>query len=195
MRLLEPRMQIVAIAALLTASGCIKERHTVDLTSAARLGSENAPIEVVIFSDFQCVFCKRTAAELKRIHHSRPNRIKIYFKHFPLSYHPQAMNAAKAAEAAGLQGKFWEMHDQLFAYSAELTDEIYIEIAAKLGLDTVRFKKDMASDEIANRVAADRAEGESIGVDGTPYILINHTRFRGSYAYLSKRLNGQEGFK
>ncbi len=195
MRPPDPRLLIVAFAALLTTNGCIKERHTVDLTNAARLGNEDAPIEVVIFSDFQCVFCKRAAAELKRIHHSRPNRVKVYFKHFPLSYHPQAVNAARAAEAARLQGKFWEMHDQLFAHGAELTDEIYVEIAAKLGLDADQFKKDMASDEVANRVAANRAEGESIGVDSTPYILINHTHFRGSYAYLAKRLNGQDGLK
>jgi len=195
MRRLDPRLRIVTIAALLTVSGCIKERYTVDLRNAARLGNEDAPIEVVVFSDFQCAFCKRAAAELKRIHHSRPNRVKVYFKHFPLSYHPQAVNAAMAAEAARLQGKFWEMHDQLFAHGAELTDEIYVEIAAKLGLDADQFKKDMASKEVTNRVAADRAEGESIGVDGTPYILINRTRFRGSYAYLSERLSGQDGLR
>ncbi len=177
------------------ASSCVKDVYGVDLSHTARLGSAEAPIEVIIFSDFQCVFCKRAAAELKRIHHSRPNRIKVYFKHFPLSYHPHAVDAAKAAEAARLQDKFWEMHDQLFAHSAELAENTYSQLAEKLGLDVDRFVADMSSDEVANRVTADKAEGEALGVDGTPFIIINRTRFRGSYAYLAERLNGIDGLK
>ena len=173
---------------------CAAERYTVDLRHAPRLGDEHAPIEIVVFSDFQCVFCKRTARELGRISRSRPNRIKVFFKHFPLDRHPEALNAAKAAEAARVQGKFWPMHDQLFTFSAELGSETYTTIATLIGLDVNRFTKDMESDATRYRIAADKAEGDAIGVDGTPYILINRKRFRGSYGDLAERLDGLKGF-
>ncbi|MCP4602862.1 MAG: thioredoxin domain-containing protein [Proteobacteria bacterium] len=173
---------------LLLDLGCATVKHSVDLRHAARLGGEDAPIEVVVFSDFQCIFCKRSAIELKEIFKARPDRVKIYFKHFPLSYHPQAVNAARAAEAARLQDKFWEMHDLLFARSADLTDEIYEEFASEIGLDVEQFKADMDSPETANRILADRAEGEVVGVNATPYILINGAKFHGSYSYLPDRI-------
>jgi len=184
---------LTAIAVL--ALGCEKQRYPLALDDAARLGKQKAPIEIVVFSDFQCSFCKKAAAELRRIHRVKGNRIKIYYKHFPLSYHPQAENAARAAESARLQGKFWEMHDQLFAYGADLTDESYAEIARKLGLDLEQFEEDISSEEVAARVEADKAEGDALGVDGTPFIFINRTVFRGSYAYLEERLNGLDGMK
>ena len=181
------------LAAIALVAGCEKQRYPLNLTDAARLGREKAPIEIVVFSDFQCSFCKRAAAELKRIQRVKGNRIKIYYKHFPLSYHPQATNAARAAEAARLQGRFWEMHDELFARGAGLTDESYLEIAQELGLDLEKFGDDFHSHEVAARVAADKAEGDALGVDGTPYIFINRTVFHGSYAYLEERLNGLDG--
>jgi protein-disulfide isomerase len=177
------------------AAGCAGPKLKIHLSDSARLGDEDAPIEVVIFSDFQCVFCKRAAAELRRAYRSRPSRIKIIFKHFPLSYHPQAVNAAKAAEAARMQGKFWEMHDILYANSAELDDDVYRRLATEIGLDVDRFEKDMGSSMVADKVSRDRMEGEKLGVDGTPYILINRTRFRGSYSDLPMRLDGLEGLK
>lgn len=167
---------------------CATPRQKVDLRASPQLGEDDAPIEIVVFSDFQCAFCKRTAQELARIYRTRPNRVKIYYKYFPLSYHPEAMNAAKAAEAARLQGKFWPMHDLLFANATSLTAKSYIRFAEQLGLDIERFKVDFAARETERRVRADRAEGDALGVGGTPYILINGTRFRGSYAYIEDRL-------
>jgi protein-disulfide isomerase len=179
------------VAALL--AGCPQNKTAVDLRHAMRLGPEGAPFEVVEFSDFQCPFCKRAAMELNRIHRSKPGRVKIYFKHFPLDYHPEAVNAALAAEAARLQGKFWEMHDLLFEYAAELHPEIYPAMAEKIGLDVARFEKDMASFEVRNRVAADVAEGDAIGVDAVPYFLLNRVPFRGSYHDLVEELESHGG--
>lgn len=185
---------LVLLGVIFLSLSCAQDRYTVDLRYAPRLGNPDAPIEIVVFSDFQCAFCKRTAHELGRIVRTRPKRIKVFFKHFPLSYHPQAINAAKAAEAARLQGKFWPMHDQLFAQSEGLIDESYNKIAAEIGLDVERFASDMAKDTTRYRVAADRAEGEHLGIDGTPYIIINRRRFRGSHGDLSERVSGIEGF-
>ncbi len=144
-----------------------------DLAHSYRLGPEDAPVEVIVFSDFQCSFCKRAAAELKRINTRRPGRVKVYFKHYPLSYHPQAINAARASQAAGAQGKFWEMHDLLFANATELNDEIYAELATRIDLDVKRFNTDMSSQRTADEVSDDRAQGEALGVDGTPYFFID----------------------
>jgi len=184
---------VAALAAVALLAGCPQNKTAVDLRYATRLGPEGAPYEVVVFSDFQCPFCKRAAAELRRIHTSKPGRVKIYFKHFPLQYHPEAVNAALAAEAARLQGKFWEMHDLLFEYSTELNDEIYPAMAERIGLDVARFEQDMASDEVRNRVAADVAEGDTIGVDAVPYFLLNRLPFRGSYSDLAEELESHGG--
>jgi protein-disulfide isomerase len=175
--------------------GCEARKYRMDLTHAARLGKPGAPIEIVVFSDFQCIFCKRAAAELKRIYVTKPNKVKIYYKHFPLSRHKNAFNAARAAEAAALQGKFWEMHDLLFAHSNELENAIYEELAKKIGLDVARFKKDMWSKEVKERVSADKTEGLNIGVSSTPYFIINNMPFRYSYADLQQRINGMDGHR
>jgi protein-disulfide isomerase len=166
-----------------------------ELRHAARLGPKEAPIEIVVFSDFQCSACRRAAFELKRLHVQHPNRIKIYYKHFPRSYHPQAKNAARAAEAARIQGKFWEMHDLLFAYAGALHSDIYKELAAKIELDVARFKRDMQSPEVRARLITDRAEGDAWGLDGTPYFIVNRSVFRVSYADLAERLDGPDGFR
>jgi protein-disulfide isomerase len=181
------RSLAVALLAGLALSSCAK-LSGIDLREAPMRGHAGAPNEIIVYSDFQCGFCKRAAAELERIALRHPARVEIFYKHFPLSIHPQATNAALAAEAARRQGKFWEMHDLLFANAGRLTDATYEELAARLGLDVGRFKADFASKETAARVAADRAEGEKIGVDGTPYFVINRRPFYGSYADLERAL-------
>jgi protein-disulfide isomerase len=177
---------VVALAALLALS--CAELSNIDLRETPRRGPAGAPTEIVVYSDFQCGFCKRAAAELERLSVRHPARLEIYYKHFPLASHPQALNAAKAAEAARLQGKFWEMHDLLFANAGLLTDASYAQLAARLGLDVARFEADFASPATAARIAADVAEGDRIGVDGTPFFVINRRPFYGSYSDLEREL-------
>jgi protein-disulfide isomerase len=179
---------LLALFAILL-HGCAVEPRVLDLRYAPRLGPEDAPVEIVVFSDFQCAFCRKAAAELKRINKQRPGRVKIYYKHFPLSYHAQAKNAAIAAEAARLQGKFWQMHDLLFAYANELHDGIYRQLAGKISLDLEKFDRDFKSFETRNRVYADRAEGESLGVDYTPYFFVDQVPFRRSYSALAEYIS------
>jgi protein-disulfide isomerase len=178
----------IALLLGLAAASCGKY-STIDLREAPRLGPEGAPTEIIVYSDFQCGFCKRAASELKRLHAKYPARLEVRYKHYPLAYHEQAMHAALAAEAARLQGKFWEMHDLLFANAGSLDDKIYAELAGRIGLDVARFEHDFAAPETKAHVEADKAEGDAIGVDGTPFFVINKRPFYGSYGDLERMID------
>ena len=104
-------------------------------------GSSRAPVTLVAFSDFQCPFCARAEPTLAELLKTYGDKLRVVWKHQPLSGHPQAMPAALAAEAARQQGKFWEMHDRLFSHQAELSPQAYERWAAELGLDVARFKE------------------------------------------------------
>lgn len=137
-------------------------------------GNERAPVTLVVFADFQCPVCKDEAPELRAAVDSHRGQAKLVFKHFPLSHaHPFAEAAAHAAEAAHLQGKFWEMHDELFDHQNALAPEDLERYAAQIGLDVEQWKADMASDEVKQKVARDRADGEKLAIGGTPTVFIN----------------------
>jgi protein-disulfide isomerase len=112
-----------------------------------------------------------------------PNDVKIVFKNLPLPFHNEAEPAAKAALAAGKQGKFWEFHDELFANQQKLGDAFYEETAKKLGLKVDQWKKDLASPEIAAAVKADKDEAERHEVRGTPGFFVNGIRVAGAYPF------------
>jgi predicted DsbA family dithiol-disulfide isomerase/predicted RNA-binding protein with TRAM domain len=133
----------------------------------------DAKVAIVEFSDFQCPFCSRVGPTLTRINQEYPEDVKVVFKHLPLSFHNKAMGAAQAAEAAGKQGKFWEMHDLLFQNQRALSDEKYLEWAGQLSLDVEKFNKDMASAEVKNQIESDKREASKLGVTGTPGFFIN----------------------
>ena len=108
--------------------------------------------------------------------------LKFVFRNFPLSeIHPDAFNAAVAAEAAGLQGKFWEMHDIIFENQQELDLESLFLYAKKIGLDVKRFKNDMQKDTLANKVEQDFESGVRSGVNGTPSFFINGKKYDGDW--------------
>lgn len=141
-------------------------------------GNAKAPVTLEEFGDFECPPCAAFHPELKRIEAEYGERLRVVFRHFPLAIHPHAVESARAAEAAGMQGRFWEMHDKLYenqAQWAEATDarSIFTRYAQELGLDVERFKKDMDSTEVSERIRLDRERGESIEVDGTPSLFIN----------------------
>jgi protein-disulfide isomerase len=129
-------------------------------------GSAATPL-VVLYADFECPHC---AAMHTRLHASA---LRICFRHFPVrSSHPRAWPAAQAAEAAGRQGRFWEMHDALFADPARLEDPHLWDRARRLGLDLQRFDRDRRSDEVAARVRGDFRSGVRAGVVTTPTAFI-----------------------
>ena len=155
-------------------------------------GAPMAPVTIVEFADFECFHCGRTHPVLERALATYEGRVKLAFKYYPLSAHPRALPAAKAAEAARLQGKFWEMHDMLFEHQDRLEDADLRNYAQRLGLDLERFERDMESESVAQRIEADQLEGRALAVDATPAIFIDGRRFRESprtiEAYLAEEV-------
>jgi protein-disulfide isomerase len=110
---------------------------------------------------------------LKQVREAYPDQVRIVFKHLPLAFHAKALPAAAAAEAAGRQGKFWEMHDKIFANQAQMAPETYAAWAKELGLDVAKFDRDRASAEVQARIDADKKEAAELGATGTPSFFIN----------------------
>jgi len=137
-------------------------------------GPEDAPITIVEFSDYQCPFCARSEPLVHEALAAYPSKARLVYKHFPLtSIHPQAMSAALAAAAAQRQGKFWEMHDKLFANQRALAPEQIKEYARQVGLDMPKFERDLQSDEVKTAVQEDIKLAQRVGVRGTPTIFVN----------------------
>lgn len=141
-------------------------------------GAEQARLTLVVFSDFQCPYCGQAHPSLLRVLKEHPNDVRLVFKHFPLGGHPRAMPAARAAESARLQGRFWEMHDRLFENQDALEEADFDRYAADLGLDVARFRADRSSPEVQARIDADLAEGARLGIEGTPTLFVAGRRFR-----------------
>jgi protein-disulfide isomerase len=139
-------------------------------------GDPNAPVTIVEFSDFQCPYCSRLQPTLREVLKAYPKEVKLIFKDFPLSFHKQAKNAAKAARASGEQGKYWEMHDLIFANYEKLTEEMFSEFATQLGLDMKKFTADYNSTKYDSLIQDDMALGQRVGVRGTPTLFLNGKR-------------------
>lgn len=148
-------------------------RYTVDTKGSPSKGSPEAQIALVEFSDFQCPFCGRVTPTLQQIEREYGDRVRIVFKHLPLRMHSKAPAAHAAAEAAHRQGKFWEMHDLIFASQREMSEAKYVEYAEQIGIDVDRFKRDVAAADVIGKVNADAAEAQKLGVTGTPGFFVN----------------------
>jgi protein-disulfide isomerase len=143
------------------------------------IGPAEAPVVLEEFGDFECPPCGLLHPVLKTMEKEFLPRIRVVFREFPLvPTHPHALNAARSAEAAGLQGKFWEMHDLLYEnqriwheqFDARPTFEGY---ATKLGLDLERFKRDLNSEVVTQRIVLDQNRARELGVKGTPTVFLN----------------------
>jgi len=169
------------------------QRYSVDIAGAPRKGNAKASITLIEFSDFQCPFCARVGPTLDQIEKTYGERVQVVFKHLPLRIHPKAPAAHAAAEAAHRQGKFWEMHDLIFANQREMSPESYEKYAQQLGLDVERFRKDVASTEVRARVQRDSDAAAGLGVTGTPAFFINGRFLSGAQPFESfKRLIDEE---
>jgi len=136
-------------------------------------GPENAPIEIVEFSDFQCPYCEAAFPTVKTVLSTYGDRIHFVYRHFPLNIHPQARPAAEAAQCAAEQGKFWPFHDALFGDQSKLGDSDLKATAARLGMNSARFDQCVDSHKYRGDVDADLRAGEEAGVNGTPAFYIN----------------------
>jgi protein-disulfide isomerase len=147
--------------------------YQVAIGKAPTKGPKNAKVKIVEFSDFQCPFCSRVTPTLEQVQKEYGDQVSVSFKHLPLAMHSKAPDAHAAAQAAYLQGKFWEMHDLIFANQREMSREKYIEYAGQLNLDVEKFKKDIDSKAVKDQIDADTKEAASLGVTGTPSLFIN----------------------
>jgi protein-disulfide isomerase len=145
------------------------------LSGMSAFAAEDAEVRIVVFSDFQCPFCRQFAPSLREIEKNGVEgaRTKVEFRNFPLTFHRNAQLAAQAAMAASKQDKFWEMHDLLFANQNELKRDDLLRYAKQLNLDMDRFGRDIDSDEILGIIDADKKAGEMLRVQGTPTFFIN----------------------
>ncbi len=157
--------------------------YEVKVDGAPLRGAENARVTIVEFSDFQCPFCSRVTPTLEQLLEDYPDDVRVVYKHLPLPFHQRALPAAKAAVAAGKQGKFWEMHDLLFANQQNLDDETLRAHAAQLGLDAEQFQADSGSAEVAAIVAEDLKQAGELGVTGTPGFFVNGRFLSGAQPY------------
>jgi protein-disulfide isomerase len=136
-------------------------------------GPASAPVTIVEFSDFQCPFCSRLLPTIAEVEKKYGDKVRVVFRQFPLSFHPNAQKAAEASLCAQDQGKFWEMHDAMFGNQNALGVDQLKAKAAELGLNADKFNKCIDSGEKAAAIQADQKAGTEAGVGGTPAMFIN----------------------
>jgi protein-disulfide isomerase len=142
-------------------------------------GNPNAPVTLEEFGDFQCPACGSYHPELKKIESEFGDRLRVVFREFPLvTLHEHALLAAQSAEAAGMQGKFWEMHDKLYDTRADWEFKndlvpVFVDYAKQIGLNTDQFQKDLNSETVASRIFQDGKRAHSFGLKGTPSFFVN----------------------
>ena len=149
--------------------------YTIDIAHSPIRGNPKAAVTIVEFVDFQCPFCQRFYPPVQEVLKAYPKEVNYILKNFPLSFHPQARPAAKAAFAAGEQGKYWEMVDLLLQNAASLSEEKFQELAQQLKLNVDKFLKDYKEkdakwEELINK---DMSLGGQVDVRGTPTFYIN----------------------
>jgi protein-disulfide isomerase len=146
---------------------------TFDLTKAPTRGPANAPVTLVLFSDFQCGFCQRVNPTITQLLARYPEKVRLVFKHLPIEGHTLAPLAHRASLAAHEQGRFWEMHDRIFANQRAMSRADLLAHAAALGLDVPKFTAAMDAEPTGKLVERDMAEAEKVGIDGTPTFFVN----------------------
>lgn len=182
---------IVAIVLCIAAGGAyaLYQRHKPSPLGIAGIrGAEpphvrgsRGPVVVEEFGDFQCPPCGILSGIFDQLEKEMPNQFRLVFRNYPLVVHKNAVPAANAAEAAGLQGKYWQMHHLLYETQkswAEVADpsQIFEQTAAKAGCDVARFKTDFRGEQVKARVAEDQKRATSFGVDRTPTVFVNNKR-------------------
>ncbi len=146
-------------------------------------GPLGAPVEVVVYSDFECPFCRRAEPALARLLERFPTEVVMVWRHFPLGIHARAREAAEAAQCAHDQGRFWAYHDALFADPAAIAPDALVATAVRLGLDRPTFARCVRDHVHAATVVHDSEAGERAGVSGTPTVFINGVPFVGALPF------------
>jgi protein-disulfide isomerase len=148
-------------------------RRNIDIADAPMKGNPSGRVTLIEFVDYECPHCKRVQPVMRQAVDEFKNDLRVYFKHYPLPSHPNARLAAEAAVAAQKQGKFWPYNDGVWAHSEGLTPAVLEQIAKDVGLDVEKWRKDLDSDEVRQRVQKDRSDGEALSIQATPTIYLN----------------------
>ncbi|MAQ19223.1 MAG: hypothetical protein CMN30_31035 [Sandaracinus sp.] len=152
--------------------------HEIDIDGAPVRGAlMGADVTIVEFSDFECPFCRQAHPLLTAVAREHSDRVAFVFMNYPLSMHEHSRDAARAALAAQKQGKFWEMHDILFENQTELAPSDIEGYARQVGLDMDRFHADLEDEALDAAIDGTRAQGQELGVNGTPRIFVNGRPF------------------
>nr|WP_288808421.1 thioredoxin domain-containing protein [uncultured Sphingobacterium sp.] len=152
-------------------------------------GNGNADVTIVEYGDYQCPHCGAAHPILKKMMAELGSQIRLVFRNFPLSeMHEYARPAALAAEAAGQQGKFWEMHDAIYENQSSLSTRLFMDLAERLGLDVDNFKSAMQDQSLDEKVEGDFESGMMSGVNGTPTFFVNGEKFDGGAEDLVRML-------
>jgi protein-disulfide isomerase len=158
------------------------------------IGPPDASVTLVEYGDFECPYCGQAHPIVKAVLQEMGDELRFAFRHFPLAEaHPHAELAAEAAEAAGAQGSFWEMHDMLFEHQQALDEPDLVRYAAVLGLDGGRFIRELAAHVYAPEVRDDFRSGVRSGVNGTPTFFINGVRYDGPWTDLAMFMGALRG--
>jgi protein-disulfide isomerase len=144
-------------------------------------GPANAKVTIVEFSDFQCPYCAKAVGEVNQVMQKFPKDVRLIFKQYPLDIHSQAEIAAEAALSANAQGKFWELHDKMYANFRSINRDKILVWAKEAGVDVDKLRADLDSHKYAARVQAESNEGDGVGVEGTPTFFINGRRLNVSF--------------
>lgn len=153
------------------------EPRQIDLADSPSLGPANAPVTIVVWSDFECPHCKHVVPIVERIQEAHPKDVRLVHKFYPIPRHTNAKIAARAAWAAQQQGKYWEMERLIFENQKNLGEQTILGFAASLGLNMERLKADMESEAATATIKRDMDEAEKQGLDGTPFVVINGREF------------------
>ncbi len=147
-----------------------------------RQGPATAAVTLVQYGDYECPYTRQSTTVVRAIQQQLGDQLRFVFRNFPLTeIHPHALHAALAAEAAAVQGKFWEMHDYIFHHQHALEDSDLAQFAEAVGLNMQQFARDMAEQRALARIEEDMEGGERSGVQGTPTFFINGVLYRGSW--------------
>ena len=148
-------------------------------------GNTDAKVKLIEYSDFECPFCARVQPTVKQVTDTYGDDVAVIYRHYPLSFHPQAQKAAEASECAAEQGKFWEMHDKLFELNdaGQLSLASFKSAAGEIGLKQSQFDDCLDTGKYADKIASDTAEGTQIGVQGTPATFVNGTLVSGAVPF------------
>src|SRR4029079_3834379 len=167
--------------------------YAVKAGDSAAKGPKSAPLEVIIFSDFQCPFCSRVEPTLAQMEKEYGNKVRFVWKNYPLPFHNNAEPAAEAAMAAHAQGKFWQMHDKLFQNQQALDQAALDKYAQDLGLNMAKYKADVEAKKFKGAIEAETKEGQAVGVNGTPAVFINGRKISGAYPCETvQKIDGEE---